>query len=91
MGCGASSVKTQIEYEPLYSWLSNISLEIYYDKLVSEGYDHPDFLISGYQRNPRDIEILIRTIKMNDNDKKIFIKNLFPVIVLAKPVYPSEI
>lgn len=87
MGCGASSVKTHIEYETLYSWLSNISLEIYYDKLVLEGYDHPDFLISGYQRSPEDFEILIRTIKMNDYHKKIFIKNLLPVIVLARPVY----
>tara|TARA_B100001094_G_scaffold329648_1_gene392850 strand:- start:3452 stop:3709 length:258 start_codon:yes stop_codon:yes gene_type:complete len=84
MGCGASSLNVQVrQQDPLYKWLHNIYLEMYYDKLVSNGYDHLDFLFAAYKE---DLEELIITIGMSENHKEIFIQNLIPVIILATPV-----
>lgn len=84
MGCGASSLNVQVRQQcPLYKWLYDINLEMYYDKLVSNGYDHLDFLFAAYQE---DLELLIITIRMSEYHKKIFIRNLLPVVILATPV-----
>ena len=84
MGCGASSLNVQVrQQDPLYKWLYDINLEIYYDKLVSNGYNHIDFLFAAYKE---DLEGLIITIGMNEYHKEIFIRNLLPVIILATPV-----
>ena len=92
MGCGASQefqarservAPPDIQNEEIHTWLHNNHLEMYYDKIISNGYDHLDFLYSASQE---DLKLLATNVGMSDFDKKEFINLLLPVIVLATPV-----
>lgn len=90
MGCGASqacldSVEDNpvIQNEEVYTWLHNNHLEIYYDKIISNGYDHLEFLYSASQE---DLKLLADNVGMIDFDKKEFLNLLCPIIILASPV-----
>ena len=86
MGCGASSASSfEQTIDPnLYPWLKDKNLEIYYDKLISEGYTHMDFIRAAY---PEDLNKLFNTLKMTESHMQIFIQSLkLPDVILATPV-----
>tara|TARA_B100000945_G_C20212858_1_gene516886 strand:- start:186 stop:467 length:282 start_codon:yes stop_codon:yes gene_type:complete len=92
MGCGASQAQARsdrvesppvIQNEEVYTWLHNNHLEMYYDKIISNGYDHLDFL---YAASQEDLKLLATNVGMSDFDKKEFLNLLLPVIILATPV-----